>query len=132
MNHEVNSSYDSELKYGQWANRKSSKGGIFTPTQALAGSEEKQAVLEYRAAHGLPLFHPGDCTDVQGSDRREGKIGPDTRSSKLRATVNRPRSVPCRIAVVEDRSLMDALGRMSIGDEHPPREWKLRWDEDRL
>ena len=130
MSHEINSSYESEAKLGQWSNRKIAKGGIFAPTSALAGSEEKQAVLEYRAAHGLPLFHPGDCTDVYGSDRREGKIGPDTRSSKLRATVNRPRSVPCKIVLVDDRNLKALLEGLSRGHSQP-REYHWQCLDDR-
>jgi len=41
------------------------------PTEAIPGSPEKVAVLAYRLAEGLPLWHPGDWSQddcVQGDE----------------------------------------------------------------
>jgi hypothetical protein len=38
----------------------------FKPTSAAPGSDEKIAVLAFRAKHGLPLFHDEDRQDYNG------------------------------------------------------------------
>jgi hypothetical protein len=124
MDHEINSSYDSESKYGQWADRQVVlAGGVFAPTDALAGSPEKQAVLEYRASHGLPLFHPGDSKEVKGFDGREAKTGPNLKLSARRMSV--PKG---KIALLHDHTFMSSLKDMEV----VAREREFRWVVDRL
>lgn len=38
----------------------------YKATDAPPGSVEKIEVLRYRAAHGLPLWHPNDKVDLEG------------------------------------------------------------------
>lgn len=41
----------------------------YEPTQAEPGSKEKLEVLAFRAANGLPLWHPQDKTDFSNEPR---------------------------------------------------------------
>ena len=43
-------------------------GGDGDPAVAAPGSDEKIAVLSFRAKHGLNLWHPGDRKDYHGWD----------------------------------------------------------------
>jgi len=124
MDHEINSSYDSESKYGQWTDRQAVlPGGVFAPTDAPAGSPEKQAVLEYRASHGLPLFHSGDSKKVKEFRGREAQTGPNLRLSARRMSV--PKG---KIALLHDHTFMSSLKDMEV----VAREREFRWVVDRL
>lgn len=122
MDNEINSSYDSESKFGQWSDRELLDGGIFAPTDAPAGSPEKQAVLEYRASHGLPLFHPDDNKDLKEFDGREAKTGPNLSVAAKRMSV--PKG---KIALLHDHTFMSSLRDMEV----VAREREFRWVVDR-